>query len=152
MNRLKAYCRRYILEQARAYTGGKRRTKESTESAFKDAMYGTDSGWWNDLIYTAPMLDMAHRYRNDIAAAVRDFCSETGAPLGQACERENDAPKGYAALTYADLLAATAKRYTFEQYREDSQVGREADAKLFGLRFAVEWYAGELARKYAPEL
>lgn len=152
MNRLKAYCCNYILKKARDYATGKRRTKESTRAAFMDATHGTDTGWWTDLIYTDGMLRMAHRYRNDIAQAVREFCSETGAPLGQDCESKIDAPSGHAPLTYADLLAATSWKYTFEQYCDESATGRQADAKLFGLRFAVEWYTGELARDYCPEL
>jgi hypothetical protein len=30
--------------------------------------------------------------------------------------------------------------------------GDDADATLLGLRFAVEWYAGEVARDLCPDL
>mgnify|MGYP000573668144 CR=1 FL=1 len=46
-NNFKAYVKRTILESAREYAGGNRRTKESTKGAFMDALHGTDSGWWS---------------------------------------------------------------------------------------------------------
>ena len=67
-NRLKAYTRRTILTAAKEYAYPKaRRTPESTRSALQDATRGTDTGWWSDLIYTAPMLEMAHKYRPRVA-------------------------------------------------------------------------------------
>jgi hypothetical protein len=148
MQRLTAYCRRTVLAAAVEYAHpAKRRTAASTESAFKDAMQGTDSGWWNDLIYTAPMLIMASRYRSDIAAAVRDFLSETGAKLGENCDRNGE-------LTWADVLAATGRRATWVDYQGENGRDKEtaAIALLWGLRFAVEYITGNLAREYAPDL
>ena len=159
MNRLKAYCRRTVLESARnSYSQTGRRTKQGTCLAFADAMRGTDSGWWGDLIYTSPMLDMAHHYRRDISNAIREFLSETGARLGDVCESGG-------ALTWADLLDATARRVTHDQLHQSRNVtAHEAyldygfdpetvgDAKLFGLRFAVGYLTGDLAREYCPEL
>lgn len=149
-NALKAYVRRYVLQQARDYAGGKRRTAESTESAFRDAMHGTDSGWWNDLIYTAPMLAMAHRYRADIAAALGEYRDATGESYVWR-ERGGSAADE---TTAESILAALMRRraFTFDEYQRDDSTGRAAESALLGLRFAVEWYAGELAREYCPNL
>jgi hypothetical protein len=89
------------------------------------------------------MLEMAHRYRADIISAVREYLNEVGSGMGEPCERDG-------AMCWGDVVAATAERYSFEQYRHSDEIGPEA--KLFGLRFAVEWYAGELAREYCPDL
>lgn len=144
-NNLKSYVRRTILESARDYANGKRRTAESTRSAFTDAMRGTDTGWWSDLIYTAPMLEMAHRYRRDIATALQEYRDATGESF--VCRR----PYGNPDTTAEEILQALMRRkaWTFEEY-QDCHV--PADAALTGLRFAVEWYAGELAREYCPVL
>lgn len=156
MNRLKSYVRRTILEAAREYAGhdAKRRTPESTRSAFIDATRGTDTGWWNDLIYTAPMLDMAHRYRRDIAAAVRDYMDNTGEGYGSDIGRPEDH------LSLGVLIDATSERITWERYNasQNAPVNRSVredvlcDAKLFGLRFAVEHYAQEVASELGVEL
>ena len=148
MQRLTAYCRRTVLAAAREYAHpAKRRTPESTRNAFTDAMRGTDTGWWHDLIYTAPMIDMANRYRGDIAAAVRDYLSETGENLASTCDRVGE-------LTWADVLAATGRRATWEDYRGENGRDKETAAMAlhWGLRFAVEYITGNLACEYAPDL
>lgn len=148
-NALKEYVRRTILASAKEYAYPKaRRTAESTRSAFVDAMRGTDTGWWHDLIYTAPMLDMAHRYRQDIAAALEEYRDATGAPF--VYRDRDDGQEFDAGRILSGLL--TRKPWTLQQYQETSPAGYAAEAALIGLRFAVEWYAGELAREYCPEL
>jgi hypothetical protein len=149
MQRLTAYCRRTVLAAAREYAHpAKRRTAESTKAAFRDAMQGTDTGWWNDLIYTAPMLDMANRYRADIAATVREFVEMEG------CVRWSDHADRDREFTWADVLAATARRVTWEDYQGDNGRDKETAAMAlhWGLRFAVEYLTGNLAREYAPDL
>lgn len=140
-NRLKAYVRRTMLAAARDYATGNRRTAESTKAAFQDAMRGTDTGWWNDLIYTAPMLQLAHRYRRDIATALAEYRDATGEPYHRYNGESADA------IAFALLRGP----YSFEFYRNESE-GGPADLSLLGLRFAVEWYAGEVAREYCPDL
>jgi len=144
-NHLKSYVRRTILQAARDYAGGKRRTADSTHAALTDAMRGTDSGWWNDLIYIAPMLDMAHRYRRDIAMAFEEYRDATG---GRYTFR--DCSTG--TETGADEILSALLRgpFDFEDYR--GMNGDDADATLLGLRFAVEWYAGEVARDLCPDM
>lgn len=154
--RLKAYCRRVILEAARDYTSnGKRRINESTRAAFMDAMRGTDSGWWNDLIYTSEMLTMHSYYRKDIQKAVREFLWETGIDAGERCD-PNGRPTfdDGSYLTYADLIASCSQGWTWDDYQGDNGRGNEKDAEaaLFALRLAVEYLAGELAREYCPDL
>lgn len=148
-NRLKAYCKRIILDNAREYAHpAKRRTPDSTRSAFSDAMRGTDTGWWTDLIYTAPMLEMAHRYRQDIATALAEYRDATGESFTYR-ERMGDGKDIPAEMILSALLRR--KPWTFEQYHLDEADGAP-EAALIGLRFAVEWYAGELAREFAPDL
>ena len=144
-NSLKAYVRRTILESAREGAWpAKRRTAESTRAAFKDAMRGTDTGWWSDLIYTAPMLEMARRYRSDIAAALAEYRDATGESY---TFREGH---GEPDITAEEILSALMRRkaWTLAEYHDRPEPG----AALLGLRFAVEWYAGELANEYCPDL
>lgn len=147
--RLKAYVRKTILASA---TEGawpkKRRTPESTKSAFIDAMRGTDTGWWCDLIYNNSVLVMFNRYRSDIAAAIREYVSECGMGLG------DKVLLGDSDITWADLLAATARRQPWEAFSGDMGEARqeECEAAMLAIRFAVEYLAGEVAREYCPDL
>ena len=146
-NALKAYARRTILNAAREYSYPKaRRTPESTKAAFIDAMRGTDTGWWHDLIYTAPMLAMARKYRRDIATALQEYSDATGEPYVYRSYGEPD----IAAETILSALVH-AKRYTLADYHDGKDNGAP-EHMLIGLRFAVEWYSGELARDYVPDL
>lgn len=140
-NRLKAYVRRTMLAAARDYAPGNRRTAESTRAAFQDAMRGTDTGWWHDLIYTAPMLAMAHKYRRDIATALDEYRDATGESYT------------YRAIHAAQIAGALLRGpYSFDDYRHEADdCGIRADYVLIGLRFAVEWYAGEIASELCPE-
>jgi len=140
VNALKSYVRRTMLAAARDYAPGNRRTADSTKSAFQDALNGTDTGWWNDLIYTAPMLQLAHRYRRDIATALAEYRDETGQEYSH---RDGTGE--------AIAIALLRGPYSFESYREESE-GGPADLSLLGLRFAVEWYAGQVASEYCPDL
>lgn len=144
-NALKSYVRRTMLKSATEYAYPKtRRTAESTRSAFIDAMRGTDTGWWHDLIYTAPMLEMAHRYRQDIAAALTEYRDATGESFVYR--------PGYGEpeIVGEEILSALMRRRPWNM--ADMQERSEPGAALTGLRFAVEWYAGELAREYCPDL
>jgi hypothetical protein len=107
-------------------------------------MRGTDTGWWNDLIYTAPMLEMAHRYRMDIAEVLAEYRDATGESyVYRPGYGEPEVPS-------ESILAAFIRRkpWSMSDYIERTEPG----AALVGLRFAVEWYAGEVAREYCPDL
>lgn len=142
-NRLKAYVRRTILAAAKEYAYPKaRRTSESTRSALIDAMRGTDTGWWADLIYTAPMLEMAHKYRKDIAAALGEYRDATGEAYRYWPQRDQDiVEEGHIALA---LLNGP--------YHLDGENPEGREWSLIGLRFAVEWYAAEVARDLGVEV
>lgn len=146
-NRLKAYTRRTMLAAARDYAPGNRRTPDSTRAAFSDALRGTDSGWWSDLIYTAPMLQMARRYRSDIAAALAEYRDETGESYTY---RERSSGME---INAESILAALMhpRAFTLSDYQSERE-GGPADAALLGLRFAVEWYAGQIASELCPDL
>jgi hypothetical protein len=140
-NRLRAYVRRTILSAAREYAGNKRdkaSREEGLRAALIDATSGTNSGWWSDLIYIAPMLEMAHRYRHDIAAALDAYRHEVGKPYVYV-DRQTGKHITEGEITCALLHGP----YTMSDYNHSP----EPDAALIGLRFAVEWYAGEIARE-----
>lgn len=148
-NALKAYVRRTILASAKEYSyPAKRRTAEGTKSAFIAAMCGTDTGWWTDLIYTAPMLQMAHRYRADIAAALVEYQDATG----EAFVYRPGSTEETGALAIMFALNQRGPVPTLADYHGEGPKASRADCLLIGLRFAVEWYAGELARDYCPDL
>lgn len=120
--RLRAYVRRTILEKARDYAyPAKRRTRESTRSAAMDAMRGTNTGWWNDLIYTRDILDRFNRHRSEVAETIREFMGETGAEAWQNVHQGDD-------TSYADMLVACARRQTWEHYTGPGRRADEADA------------------------
>lgn len=149
-NRLKAYVRRTLLTAAKEYAAPKtRRTADSTRSALQDATRGTDTGWWCDLIYTAPMLAMAHKHRRDIAAALAEYRDAAGEPYEyRECNHFDDK-----VIREADILSALLKArrpFTLAEYRAEAENG-PAECALLGLRFAVEWYAGEIARELCPD-
>lgn len=150
MSKLRAYVRRTIIAAARDYSGTSRRTPASTESACTDALRGTDTGWWNDLIYTVDVLAMFNRNRSEIATAIREFLSKTGREMSDVAGGSSDDGD---AFTYADLIAATGRRQTFDHFKgDDAARSREADAGIFAVRFVVECFAGEVARDLCPNL
>jgi len=143
--RLKAYIRKTVLASATegAYPA-KRRTKESTKAAFVDAAHGTDTGWWNDLIYTSDVLDMFNRYRGDVAAAIADYLDNSGQSPSDFADRDGE-------ITFTQILVACAqrKRFTFEMYRNDDN---GAYAAQFAIRFAVEYLLSDVAYECGVEL
>jgi len=145
--RLKAYIRRTVLASATEYAyPAKRRTKDSTLNAFRDAMHGTDSGWWHGLIYTADVLQLFNRYRSDVAAAIQDYLNETGGEASQPVMRDDS-------TTYADMLAACARRWTWDDYTAPDHSRRQngATAACLAIRFAVEFLTGEVASELGVE-
>lgn len=141
--RLKAYIKRTVLSSATegAYPA-KRRTKESTYSAFRDYANGTDTGCWNDLIYTFDVFNMFNRYRSDVAAAIADYLDNSGQNAGEKVQRDND-------ITFADMIVACTKKRTYEQYTNDDKY---ADAAQLAIRFACEYLLSEVASDCGVEL
>lgn len=144
-NRLKAYIKRTVLASAREY-GDKTREgrKQAKISAFRDYAHGTDTGCWNDLIYTVDVLNMFNRYRSDVAAAVADYLSETGQSASEYADRDKE-------ITFTAILVACAKRkrMTFEMYRNDDN---DAYAAQFAIRFACEYLLSDVARDCGVDL
>lgn len=146
--RLKAYIRRTVLASAAEYAyPRKRRTAESTAAAFRDAANGTDTGWWNDLIYTRDVLDLFNRYRGDVRAAVLDYLDNVGECQSLKLDRNGK-------YTAAEVIAATGRRQTWDQYIGDCGDARakEAEAAAFGIRFAVEYLLSDVAASVGVEL
>lgn len=151
MKRITAYARKTVLTSAREYLpSGKawrgEARKDAIRAAFRDAMHGTDTGWWNELIYNVDVLQLANFYRSDIAACVRDYLSETGEKLSSHCDRDRE-------LTWADVLASTGKRATWADYVGENGRDNEtrAMAMAWGIRFAVEYVTGNLAHEYEAD-
>ena len=149
-NRLRAYVRRTMLTAAREYAGwdAKRRTPESTKSACQDYTRGTDTGTWSDLIYTRDVVRMFNTYRADVRSAILDFLSETGVPVSNDVRRDDSA-------TFADMLSVTGSRVVWSDRESDWTLDdspERADVACLAIRFAVEWYADEVARDLCPDL
>ena len=144
-NRLKSYVRRTILAAAKEYAYPKaRRTPESTRGALQDATRGTDTGWWSDLIYAAPMLAMAHKHRRDIAEALAEYRDAAG---GSYTYRPGYGEPDITEGAILSALLKARKPCTLAEYHDTPEGG----AALTGLRFAVEWYAGEIAQELCPD-
>ena len=143
MKRLRGYVRRVLLEKARDYSETKRRTPESTRNACTDALNGTDTGWWNDLIYTSDVLNMAKRYRRDAIDAIHEFMAEMGTSASDPVRRGDDT-KYYQMLDGLAWFTAHNQNDTVREKRED--------AAGLGIRFAIEFLAGEVARDLVPGL
>ena len=138
--RLRAYVRRTILDSAKEGAWPKkRRTKESTRAALLDAMRGTDTGWWVDLIYTKDILAMANRYRHQARSVIREIIYET--------EADPNALIGGTDHSYNGIIAATYRLYSWEDIDDP-----EFDAAQLGVRIAIEYLAEEMAREYCPDL
>ena len=138
-NALKSYVRRTILCAATEYSpSGKRRTAESTRSACIDAVRGTDTGWWQDLIYNDDCSRLARRYRRDISTALAEYRGATGEDYVYRTGRlEVRASEICGAL----LVLPAAVHEDWGAY----------GVATIGLRFAVEWYANEVARDLVPD-
>ena len=147
MNRLKAYVRRTMLASAKEYSyPAKRRTIEGTRSMCMDAMRGTDTGWWDDLIYNGSVVELFDRYRHDVATTLRDYLNETGAGSSQIpCSRSDN-------CSFADMLAATSRRQKPRLPESWLDMDEETVCAMRAIRFAVEYLAGEVARDLVPDL
>lgn len=146
--RLKAYIRKTVLASAVEYAyPRKRRTPESTASAFRDYAQGTDTGTWSDLIYTKDVLDLFNRYRGDVRAAVMEYLDEAGLGVGNAVD-----PRESYGHTWADVIAATVRRQTWAHYTGEEPRSREAYAATFGIRFACEYLLSAVASECGVDL
>jgi hypothetical protein len=137
-NSLKQYVRNTMLQAAADYSETGVATEKSTLDAFTDAMRGTNTGWWNDLIYTAPMLKMANEYRRDIATALNDYRDATGESF----------------VSRDGITAETILQALLLFSPDDFDFGGEdmCDAALLGLCFAVEWFASDIASELGVEV
>jgi hypothetical protein len=138
-NDLKQYVRDTIMQAAIDYSDTDIATEKSTREAFTDAMRGTNTGWWNDLIYTAPMLKMAYKHRRDIATALNDYRDATGESF--------TSRDGITAETILEsLILFSPDDFDFGDSEDMT------DAALLGLCFAVEWFASDVASEMGGEI
>jgi hypothetical protein len=130
---------------------------EGLRIAFTDAIMGADTGWWGDLIYTRDVYRMADRSRKAIAEALDGYLETVGEPLRR--NRANQTPGAETILTACILAPPFAEWVKPRPLADDgfapgdwNMHERRADALMFGLKFAVEWYAQELASEMGVEL
>lgn len=90
---------------------------------------------------------MAHRYRRGIIDALDAYHDAVGEPFVYR-ERAGD---GAPVTAYKIVRALLDGPYTYDEYHLDVNNGAP-EAAMIGLRFAVEWYAGEVALELAPDL
>jgi hypothetical protein len=159
MNKLKAYVKRTILASAKeqtAWTRGVRKANgarmytpsearaEGLRITFTDATRGVNTGWWAGLIYTADVYRMADANRKAIAEALEAYRSE----VGDCYTAPNSDGRDEEAVLQACINAPT---FAYWAAHTDQYECRTA-ALMHGLKFAVEWYAHELASEMGVAL
>ena len=144
---LKAYVARTIKEAAKDYTGDR---KERLSGAVRDAAHGTNTGWWNDLIYTADCIRMANRYRRDIGRIVVDMAPDQEEGFAASVGGAGRASRPGELPTLGEIAVATRARITFDDYDGTNGLAaeRHAEALLAGLRLSVELLVWELASEW----
>ena len=136
-NKLKAYVLRTIKDAAKGYSGSQ---KERIAGAIKDAAHGTDTGWWNDLIYTADCVRMADRYRKDIGQIAAEIAEHQEEGFAASVGRADRHSRPGELPTLGEIAVASLGRTNLAAYNGDKGpiAERHAEALVTGLRLAVE--------------
>ena len=134
MSNLKQYVRDTIKESIADYDG-------DIDAVLHDALMGTNTGWWNDLIYYHKMVPMALEYKRDIMAALNDYEDATGEPY-KLVEHAGDSV--ISAYDIACALCASNADQIF-----DAETDKDLHSASTGLQFAVEWLAHSVAHEFS---
>ena len=123
---LETYVRDTINEALEDYDG-------KIEHVLTDAMQGTNTGWWNDLIYTADILSLFPRFKKGIAKALAEYANASG-------ESALDIVHVHSDFTAEDAMLALVA--TPDEVEENDTLTRAA---CWLVSFGVEWTAHEYA-------
>ena len=128
MNSLQQYVADTLEDHLEDYEG-------DMEAVLDDAMRGTDTGWWNDLIYYTDVRRLFVQHRQGIAEAVLDYEYAVG---------ENPMQHNLTAAHF--LLAMSASE---DDLRNDDALDMAAS---WLTRFAVEWETHKYASRNGYEI
>lgn len=153
-NALKSRVAEYIIEQADGYGLGDAIGRPAMDACLRDCLMdatrGTDSGWWGWMIYTSEMVRDLPGYAGDVGVALGEYEDAIGEaycynPHSASAYPEGPIPASRILAALLALKGGDADAY--EGLSESLQ-----EAAMLGYRFAVEWYAGELASEWGIEL
>ena len=132
MTDLKTYVRDTIDEALPGYDG-------KMENVIGDAMRGTNTGWWNDLIYTADILSLFPSFKKEIVKALASYADATGESVLDTVHIHND-------FTAENVMLAMVS--TQQEIKENETL---TVAACWLVRFGVEYetleYASELYKE-----
>lgn len=133
MNNLKQYVADQIDEALEHYDNDQ-------AAVLRDASMGVNSGWWNDLIYTADILSLFPGFRTGIAEALDSYLDATGeSPLDTLNMHQ----------PFNDVDAIKAMMASPEQIKKSDRLTAAAE---WLVSFGVEWSTHELASERGIDL
>ena len=132
MNELKAYVRDTIDEALTHYDG-------EIENVVTDAMQGTSTGWWNDLIYTADILSLFPGFKKGIVRALAEYADATNESAIDTVHIHHD-------FTAEDVMLALVS--TPDEVKESDTLTRAA---CWIVSFGVEWETNQYANQLEYE-
>ena len=133
MNNLKQYVADQIDENLEHYDNDQ-------AAVLRDASMGVNSGWWNDLIYTADILSLFPSFKKGIAKALASYAEATGESALDTVHVHND-------FTAEDAMLAMVS--TPDEIKENDTL---TNAASWLVAFGVEWSTHELASERGIDL
>lgn len=133
MNILETYVKETLENHLADYDG-------NMEDVIGDAMRGTNTGWWNDLIYTADILSLFPGFKKGIAKALASYADATGESILDTVHIHND-------FTAEDALLALLS--TQQEIKENDTL---TQAACWLVSFGVEWSTHEYASQNNIEI
>ena len=133
MNNLETYVKETLENHLADYDG-------KMENVIGDAMRGTNTGWWNDLIYTADVLSLFPGFKRGIAKALASYSEAIGESILDTVHIHND-------FTAEDVMLALVS--TQDEIKENDTLTRAA---CWLVSFGVEWSTHEYASQNKIEI
>ena len=120
MTNLQTYVKDTIDEVLTHYDG-------KIEHVVTDAMQGTSTGWWNDLIYTADILSLFPGFKKGLVKALAEYADATNESVLDTVHIHHD-------FTAEDVMLALVS--TQQEIKENETLTRAA---CWLVSFGVEW-------------
>ena len=126
MNNLETYVKETLENHLADYDG-------KMENVIGDALRGTNTGWWNDLIYTADVLSLFPGFKKGIAQALASYADAAGESILDTVHIHND-------FTAEDAMLALVS--TQDEIKENDTLTRAACWLVsFGVERSTHEYA-----------